>query len=84
MLNYIDISGNKFQGKDHKAVVRQMRSRAWVTYPKSQYMRDVAERLRILGTKGIAVKNSKEFIKSLIATGWIKPAKSRSKKTTTK
>lgn len=84
MLKFKDISGHVFTGKDYKAVVRGMKKKAWVVVPKREYTRQVANRLKVLGTTNISVVNSEEFVKSLVATGWLKPVKSVKKTTTTK
>ena len=72
MLRYKDGEGIIFKGKTHAAVVRQMRNSAWVTTPKRQYMREVAVRLRMLGTREVETGNSKDFLTSLVTTGWLR------------
>lgn len=74
MLRFKDLQGAKFTGKTYAEVVRSMRRASWTVKGKRQYMRQVARRLRVLGTNGVATDTCTNFIKSLVTTGWLQPA----------
>ena len=73
MLRYKDAQGVVFTGSTPAAVVRQMRSRSWHTRNKRAFMLGVSKRLSVLGTKGTAHRSCKEFLESLVSSGWLKP-----------
>jgi len=73
MLRYKDAQGVVFTGRTPAAVVRQMRARSWHTRNKRSFMRGVSKRLAVLGTRGTAHQNCRDFLASLVSSGWLKP-----------